>query len=443
MRQRFEMFEDDVRRQPSAKLSNSSMSDARPPIAVTLLTGGGDKDYVFGLATELLAEGIALDLIGSDELDRPEFHGKPGLTFLNLRGNQSSGASLFKKVTRVLAYYLRLLRYAATAKPKVFHILWNNKFEVLDRTLLLLYYKLVGKQIVFTAHNVNAGRRDRRNTLLNRVTLRTQYRLVDHIFAHTEKMKTELMEEFQVQEARITVIPYGINNALPNTALSASEAKRRLGVREDQKSLLFFGNIRPYKGLEYLVEAFQRIRLHGDDYRLFIVGKPQQGEKYWNSIQESIREDVQRGRVLVKADFVPDEEAEVYFKAADVFVLPYKHIYQSGVLFLGYSFGLPALAADVGSLRDEIVEGQTGFVFRSEDSVDLASTIERYFASELFADLNRRRGKIREFAMERHSWEIVGRLTVNVYASLLGISSAKGLTNREPSASTLNMNASS
>ena len=99
---------------------------------------------------------------------------------------------------------------------------------------------------------------------------------------------------------------------------------------------------------------------------------------------------MQRGRVLLRADFIPDDETEVYFKAADVLVLPYRHIYQSGVLFLGYSFGLPVLAADVGSLKDEIVEGKTGFVFRPEDPVDLARAIERYFASDLYADLNSR-----------------------------------------------------
>ena len=54
-------------------------------------------------------------------------------------------------------YYAKLIRYAATAKPKIFHILWNNKFELFDRTVLMLYYRLLGKRIVLTAHNVNAG----------------------------------------------------------------------------------------------------------------------------------------------------------------------------------------------------------------------------------------------------------------------------------------------
>ena len=71
------------------------------------------------------------------------------------------------------------------AQPKIFHILWNNKFEFFDRTLLMLYYKLLGKKIVFTAHNVNIRKRDGNDSWLNRFSLKIQYQLVDHIFVHT------------------------------------------------------------------------------------------------------------------------------------------------------------------------------------------------------------------------------------------------------------------
>jgi glycosyltransferase involved in cell wall biosynthesis len=140
-----------------------------------------------------------------------------------------------------------------------------------------------------------------------------------------------------------------------------------------------------------------------------------------------MRAEVQEGRILLRADFIPDEETEVYFKAADVLVLPYRHIYQSGILFLGHSFGLPVLAADVGSLKEEIVEGKTGFVFRPEDPADLARAIERYFASDLYRDLESRRREIRDYATERHSWDVVGQITMNVYAGLLRIPALKSL----------------
>jgi D-inositol-3-phosphate glycosyltransferase len=405
----------------SEALAVGTVPDVLDEITVALLTGGRDRPYVWGLTTELISKGAALDLIGSDELNFPEFRNKAGLNFLNLRGDQRSDVGLIRKIIRIAAYYTKLIRYAAGARPHIFHILWNNKFETFDRTLLMLYYKLLGKRIVLTAHNVNTSKRDSKDTSLNRLTLKIQYRLSEHVFVHTEKMKRELMETFGVEEARISVIPFGINNSVPDTDLTTGEAKQCLGIPDRKKTMLFFGRITPYKGLEYLIEAFRRVSTRSDDYQLIIAGwvDVANGGKYWNTIREAVRDDERRGRVVLKTDFIPDAETELYFKAADVVVLPYKHIYQSGVLFLGHSFGLPVLAADVGSLKDDIVEGKTGFVFRSEDPIDLARTIERYFASDLFTDLDTRRRDIRDYAMKRHSWDTVGQVTMGIYARLL------------------------
>src|SRR5437870_8985762 len=108
-------------------------------------------------------------------------HTTPGQIFLNLRGSKGE-VSCATKVLRVLTYYARLIRYAAIAEPRIFHILWNNKFQFFDRTVLITYYKMCGKRVVLTAHNVNAGKRDSNDSLLNRLTLRMQYLLADHIF---------------------------------------------------------------------------------------------------------------------------------------------------------------------------------------------------------------------------------------------------------------------
>ena len=400
------------------KPAETAAPNKRHPVAVSLLTGGGDKPYAFGLATELNRRGTPLDLIGSDDLDLPEFHGKPGVRFLNLRGDQRPEASMKEKVLRVATSYIKLICYALTAKPGIFHILWNNKFPYFDRTILMLYYKLLGKKIAFTVHNVNAGTRDANDTFLNRLTLRTQYRLTDHLFAHTDKMKSELIQEFGVPGNRVTVIPFGINNSVTNTSLTPAEAKRRLGIQAHQKTMLFFGHIAPYKGLEYLVAALQQVLSRDQEYFLIIAGRPKSCEEYWSAVHSSFSRELQAGKILLKAEHISDEETEIYFKAADVLVLPYTHVYQSGVLFLGYSFGLPVLAADVGSLKEEIVEGKTGFVFQPRDPADLAGVIERYFASDLFANLDNRRQSIREDAEASHSWEIVGQATVDVYADL-------------------------
>jgi glycosyltransferase involved in cell wall biosynthesis len=404
-------------------------------IAVTLLTGGTDRPYVLGLATSLISRGVTLDLIASDELDSPALRHDPRITYLNLRGSSDSNSTLHQKVARILRYYLRLICYAASSRPAIFHILWNNKFELFDRTLLMFYYRMLRKKIVLTVHNVNMRKRDASDSVLNRLTLRIQYRLADHLFVHTEKMKTELIDGFGVRAARITVIPFGINNSLPNTSLTSAEAKRRLGLDSDQKAILFFGRITPYKGIDLLISAFCELLKQQNKLCLIIAGRVDRCETYWKELRAQIEAQVQNGSALVRDSFIPDDEAEIYFKAADVLILPYRDIYQSGVLFTGQHFGIPILAADVGSFGDDIVEGKTGFVFRPEDPEDLARTIKRYFQSDLYAELPGRREEIRAFADEGHSWDHVGDIVVTVYQR----SSQNHLLNEESDRENLEM----
>jgi glycosyltransferase involved in cell wall biosynthesis len=395
-------------------------ADTRPStVHVALLTGGGDKPYALGLAAALTSHDISLDFIGSDELSVQELLTNSRISFLNLRGDQRPEVNLLAKVLRILSYYVKLVLYSATAKPKLFHILWNNKFEFFDRTLLMVYYRLLGKKLVLTAHNVNAGKRDANDSWLNRLSLKIQYNLADHIFVHTNGMKNELVADFRIPSDKVSAIPFGINNTVPDTSLSSAEAKRQLGVSSSDKTMLFFGNIAPYKGLEYLIAAFAELLGTDRRYRLLIVGRPKGAMAYWNEIRQTISRCSIGDRVIEKIEYVPDETTELYFKAADVLILPYAHVFQSGVLFLGYSFGLPAIAADVGPLKEEIIEGQTGFVFKPRDSLDLVRTIGQYFKSELFRNLKARRAEIKAYANERYSWDKVAAITTAVYSRLL------------------------
>jgi glycosyltransferase involved in cell wall biosynthesis len=395
------------------------LSTINNQLSTTLLTGGADRPYALGLTAALTSAGLSVDFIGSDDLDLPELRNNRLVNFLNLRGDQNPGANLARKVARILTYYWRLIRYAATAKPKVFHILWNNKFELFDRTLLMLYYKLLGKRLVLTAHNVNIRKRDCTDTWLNRFSLRAQYQLVDHIFLHTERMKRELFSNFGIPERKVNVIPFGINNTVPNTKMTTLDAKGMLGTSTSEKTMLCYGQIAPYKGLEYLISALTELLKRDGNYRLIIAGKPKWNEVYWNQIVQVMIDRGVRDRVIERIEHIPDEETELYFKAADVLVLPYTRIFQSGVLFLSYSFGLPVIAADVGSLKEEIIEGKTGLMFKPQDSADLARAIAKYFESELFQNLEDRRKEIKQYANERYSWDKVAATTKAVYSALM------------------------
>lgn len=387
-------------------------------LCVAILTGGQDRHYAVGLATAIMQRGVTLDVIGSDDLDGPEFQGVPRATFRNLHGSQQN-ASLTRRISRLLRFYRRLFGYTVTSKPKIFHILWNNKLPLFDRTILMWFYKLAGKTLVLTAHNVNAGRRDCNDSWLNRSTLRYQYRLADHIFVHTQKMKGELISQFHVEESRITTIPYGINNAVPFSTMTTSEARLKLGLRDTEKVILYFGAIKQYKGLEDLVAAFQQIAAKGE-YRLIIAGERKKGhEEYWHSIRESIERGPHKSQILQRIAFIPDSEIEMYYKAADVAVLSYTDIFQSGILFLTYAYGVPVIATDVGSFSEDIVEGRTGFICKPRDPTSLAVAIEGFFGSDLYQELATRHQEIRDYALAKHSWDAVGELTIGVYREVV------------------------
>ena len=129
--------------------------------------------------------------------------------------------------------------------------------------------------MVFTAHNVNAGKRDENDSWLNRMSLNVQYRLSDHIFVHTDGMKSEMAFEFRIPDSKISVIPFGINNTVPNTLLAHSQAKRQLGISKAIKSCSFLATLLPTRGSNTLVAAFDELLKEDRNYRLLIVGKPE------------------------------------------------------------------------------------------------------------------------------------------------------------------------
>jgi glycosyltransferase involved in cell wall biosynthesis len=371
------------------------------------------------LATTLSQRGIRVDVVGNDRVDNIDFHTSDRITFVDCGGLRPN-AGFLSKLLQLTAYYARLIAYVTLRSPKIVHILWNSKAEYFDRTLLTLYFKCLGKKIALTAHNVNKAKRDLCDSALNRLTLGVQYRLADQIFVHTEKMKSELVQELGVSPEPVVVIPFGTNIAVPDTELTATEAKGRLGVRLGEWTILFFGRIAPYKGLECLVEAFHRLARGDANCRLIIAGEPMKGfESYMDDIRRGIAGGGGADRILCRLEFIPDGETEVYFKAADVLVLPYRAIFESGVLFLAYRFGLPVIASDVGSFREELTNSGAGLLFEPGNSAALAANLDAFFKSELYKDRTKHGQRIREYSSVRQSWETVGEITERVYSGLL------------------------
>lgn len=157
--------------------------------------------------------------------------------------------------------------------------------------------------------------------------------------------------------------------------LATPIAKSRLGLDLDKKTILFFGLIREYKGLDLLIDAMAHL---DDNYQLLIAG-----ESYgsFQRYQKQIDHSPARDRIIVKNYYIEDKNVPILFSAADALVLPYKSATQSGVLPVAYHYETPVVATNVGGFREAIEKAGTGLVCPPA-APSIASSIAQLFRTE-------------------------------------------------------------
>ena len=140
--------------------------------------------------------------------------------------------------------------------------------------------------------------------------------------------------------------------------VSREEALSRLGLSPDSRYLLFFGLIRDYKGLDWLLEAFADYRLRQfPDLRLIVAGEFYSEPQKYLDAAETLGD-----RVIMRPEFIPDDMVRYYFCAADLVVQPYKTATQSGITQIAYHFDKPMLVTRVGGLPEIVPDGVAGYV---------------------------------------------------------------------------------
>lgn len=152
------------------------------------------------------------------------------------------------------------------------------------------------------------------------------------------------------------------------------EASRKLGLDPKRKTILFFGLIRLYKGLDILLEAFEKLP---EDYQLIIAGEPYGSFDRYQKIIDRI---AKPERIHMSLKYIKDSEVSVFFSAADIAVLPYRSATQSGISSVAYHFEVPMIVTDVGGLKETVGDTGTGIVAPECTSQAIMHEIERYFA---------------------------------------------------------------
>jgi len=194
----------------------------------------------------------------------------------------------------------------------------------------------------------------------SRVAGRLLTRWADEFITHSESDKALVVEHYGVSPSRVHVIPHGLYDQY-GPARDRASSKKSLGFKPDDFVILSFGLLRPYKGVDLLLEAFEALPEKTQKRsRLLIVGELWEGGE---EMRRRIEASPARERIRLVARYVPDPEVPLYFSAADVLCLPYRRASQSGVAHIGMSFGLPIVVSRVGGLSESMAEYEgTSFV---------------------------------------------------------------------------------
>ncbi len=177
-------------------------------------------------------------------------------------------------------------------------------------------------------------------------------------------------------DAKFEVTPHPTYNAFKISDITRSEARKMLGINENDKILLFFGFVREYKGLKYLLEAMPAIKKEIPDAELWIVGDfGEAREAYQKLISELSIADA----VKIVEGFVPDTEVEKYFAACDLVVLPYISATQSGIVPMAFGFEKPVLVTEVGGLPDVVTDNRTGYVVKPQSHSEISQKAIEFF----------------------------------------------------------------
>lgn len=374
-----------------------------------LVTHGFEANYTIGFARGLAANGVTLVVLSCDETERRL--SSAGIRNFNFRGCQSEDRSVPQKFFNLLFYYGKLLIFVFRNRGATIHFtgIFRNELILLEGVVLSLVFRMAAGRYIYTAHNILPHNRERSRFF--RWVYRLVYRVPHFVVVHTPETRQVLIDQFGVPDAKIRVMSIGLNDEVAATALGRTGSRARLGYDDTAKVILFFGRIDEYKGLDLLIEAFDLLEL--PDARLMIAGAFR-STGYRERILAAIAGARCRADIRLDARLIPNEEVGILFNASDVLCLPYRNIYQSGLLFLAMRFGKPVVTTNVGSLAEFVTRG-IGLVARSNDAQGLADAIENFFAApDKFPE-----ERILAEA-EKYRWDLVCRVLLPLYEGDVG-----------------------
>jgi glycosyltransferase involved in cell wall biosynthesis len=306
------------------------------------------------------------------------------------RGLEAPGRRLFKA-----AEHLRDMRgLSGRLDGDVVHYQWLT-MPALDAYLLP-----AKRPRLLTAHYILSPNSSRRETKI----AQRLFSRMDAVIAHSEHGAARLRDEVSIDPSRVRVIPHGAFDYL--TRLPEEKPLPAELEGAEGPVILFFGLLRPYKGLDLLLEAFAQV----EGAELWIVGNPRMDVAPLRTAAQAAS-----GRVRFVTRFVEDAEIPAIFRRADLVVLPYRDVEHSGVLYTGLAFGKPLVLSAVGGFPEVAATGAARLV-PPGDATALAAAMSELTGDSAARD--RLAAAAYQAAVGPYSWDAVARQTLALYEEL-------------------------
>lgn len=266
--------------------------------------------------------------------------------------------------------WIKTAKKIRQVKPDLMIIQWWHPYFA--PCYFMLCKLLKGIRILFVCHNVFPHERFPMDRLLTKAVLKQGNCYIVQSKTDAEDLVSIIPNAVYEQAVHPTYNAFKIKNT------TKEEARNLLQIKKKEKVLLFFGFIREYKGLKYLIQAMPEIVRQLKEVKLLIVGDfadEEQKDSYVNLIKQcSVQEAVE-----IYDGYIPDKEVEKFFAACDLVVLPYTSATQSGIVQIAFGFEKPVVVTNVGGLPDVVEDGKTGYVVESQNTRELSEAIIKYY----------------------------------------------------------------
>ena len=255
------------------------------------------------------------------------------------------------------------------AKTVILHLFSTQLMSFLS----FFICKLFGFRIIAISHDVSSFASDDNGLFKNLIYKKWSSKIV----VHNQFSFDALCVSVSGIKDKVSIIKHGSFLEMPINKLSKSDALKNLNLDPNFKYILFFGQIKKVKKLDVLLKAMANV---DSSTRLIVAGKVWKDD--FLAYQQIIDENKLSNKIILDIQFISDHKRELYFKCAELMVLPYQEIYQSGVLLMAMSYGIPALVSNIPPFKEIISDKLNGFFFQSNNVKDLSQKINAIISNE-------------------------------------------------------------